>query len=85
MHAEVNGTICTLFDQLLAALSTPGKLLSLFRAISFLRRMRVFLERELALAFLTGRLKALNVALTSAESEKRGLDALDAWPHWGAQ
>jgi len=41
--------------------------------------MRVFQERELALAFLTGRLEALNVALTSAEGEKRGLDAPDAW------
>jgi conserved oligomeric Golgi complex subunit 8 len=64
--------------QLLATLRSPGKHLTLFRAISFLRRMRVFPERELALAFLTGRLEALNVALASAEGEKRGLDAPDA-------
>ena len=44
--------------------------------------MRVFPERELALAFLTGRLEALSIALTSAESEKRGLDAPDAWPRY---
>jgi hypothetical protein len=41
--------------------------------------MRVFPERELSLAFLTGRVEVLNVALTSAEVEKRGLDAPDAW------
>ena len=39
----------------------------------------MFPERELALAFLTGHLEALNVALTSAEGEKCGLDAPDAW------
>jgi len=79
VHAEANGAIRTLLGQLLATLRAPGKHPSLFRAISFLRRMRVFPERELALAFLTGRLEALNVALTSAEAEKRGLDAPDAW------
>jgi conserved oligomeric Golgi complex subunit 8 len=79
VHAEANGAIRTLLGQLLATLRAPGKLPSLFRAVSFLRRMRVFPERELALAFLTGRLEALNVALTSAEGEKRGLDAPDAW------
>ncbi|KAF8492958.1 Dor1-domain-containing protein [Russula emetica] len=79
VHAEANGAIRTLLGQLLATLRAPGKLPSLFRAVSFLRRMRVFPERELALAFLTGRLEALNVALISAEGEKRGLDAPDAW------
>jgi len=34
-------------------------------------------DRELAFAFLTGRLEALNVTLTSAEGEKRGLYAPD--------
>ncbi len=79
VHAETNGAIRTLLSQLLATLRAPGKLPRLFRAVSFLRRMRVFPERELALAFLTGRLEALDVALTSAEGEKRGLDAPDAW------
>ena len=79
VHAEANGAIRALLGQLLATLRAPGKLPSLFRAVSFLRRIRVFPERELALAFLTGRLEALNVALTSAEGEKRGLDAPDAW------
>ncbi|KAI0262642.1 Dor1-like family-domain-containing protein [Russula aff. rugulosa BPL654] len=82
VHAEANGAIRTLLGQLLATLRAPGKLPSLFRAVSFLRRMRVFPERELALAFLTGRLEALNVALTSAEGEKRGLDAPDAWARY---
>ena len=79
VHAEANGAIRSLLGHLLATLRAPGKLPSLFRAVSFLRRMRVFPELELALAFLTGRLEALNVALTSAEGEKRGLDAPDAW------
>ncbi|KAN0109625.1 Dor1 domain containing protein [Russula decolorans] len=79
VHAEANGAIRTFLGHLLATLRAPGKLPSLFRAVSFLRRMRVFPERELALAFLTGRLEALNIALTSAEGEKRGSDAPDAW------
>jgi hypothetical protein len=79
VHAEANGAIRALLGQLLATLRAPAKLPSLFRAVSFLRRIRVFPERELALAFLTGRLEALNVALASAEGEKRGLDAPDAW------
>jgi Dor1-like family/Galactose oxidase, central domain len=79
VHAEANGAICALLGQLLATLRAPGKLPSLFRAVSFLRRICVFPERELALAFLTGHLEALNVALASAEGEKRGSDAPDAW------
>ena len=79
VHAEANAAIRALLGQLLATLRAPGKLPTLFRAVSFLRRMRVFPERELALAFLTGRLEVLNVALTSSEAEKRGLDAPDAW------
>ncbi|KAH9973379.1 Dor1-like family-domain-containing protein [Russula compacta] len=82
VHAEANGAIRALLGQLLATLRAPGKLPTLFRSVSFLRRMRVLPERELALAFLTGRLEALNVALTSAESEKRGLDAPDAWARY---
>lgn len=82
VHAEANAAIRALLGQLLATLRSPGKLPTLFRAISFLRRMRVFPERELALAFLTGRLEALNVALASAEGEKRGLDAPDAWARY---
>ena len=78
VHAGANGAIRALLDQLLATLRAPGKLQSLFRAVSFLRRIRVFPERELALAFIMG-LEALNVAFISAEGEKRGLDAPDAW------
>ncbi|KAI0290617.1 Dor1-like family-domain-containing protein [Russula brevipes] len=82
VHAEADGAIRALLAQLLATLRAPGKLPTLFRAVSFLRRMHVFPERELALAFLTGRLEALNVALTSTESEKRGLDVPDAWARY---
>ncbi|KAF8468056.1 hypothetical protein DFH94DRAFT_285192 [Russula ochroleuca] len=57
----------------------PGGLSNLFRAVSFLRRIRVFPERELAFVFLTGRLEALNVALTSAKGKKRRLVAPNAW------
>jgi hypothetical protein len=78
VHAEANAAIRALLGQLLATLRAPGKLPTLFRAVSFLRRMRVFLERELALAFLTGRVEVLNVAVTSAEAEKCCLDAPDA-------
>jgi conserved oligomeric Golgi complex subunit 8 len=44
--------------------------------------MCVFPECELALASLTGHLEALNVALTSTEGEKRGLDTPDAWAQY---
>jgi hypothetical protein len=47
----------------------------LFLAVGFLRQIRAFPERGLVLAFLSGRFEASNVALTSAEGEKRGLDA----------
>ena len=82
VRAEADSAIRALLGQLLATLRAPGKLPTLFRAVSFLRRMRVLPERELALTFLTGRLQALNAALTSAEGEKRGLDAPDAWARY---
>ena len=70
------------WDSYSSLFRASGKLPTLFRAISFLRRMRVFLERELSLAFLTGRVEVLNVALASSEVEKRGLDAPDAWAQY---
>jgi conserved oligomeric Golgi complex subunit 8 len=82
VRAEANSALRVLFGQLFATLRAPGKLPTLFRAVSFLRRMRVLSESELALVFLTGRLEALNAALTSAEGEKRGLDAPDAWARY---
>ncbi|KAH9166703.1 Dor1-domain-containing protein [Lactarius sanguifluus] len=82
VHAEADSSIRALFAQLLATLRAQGKLPTLFRAVSFLRRMRVLPERALALAFLTGRLEALNTALTNAEGERRGLDAPDAWARY---
>jgi Dor1-like family protein len=67
--------------QLLATLRAPGKLPSFFRAVSFLRRVRVFPERELALAFLTGHLEVLDVALTAprVKSADRMRRMLDIW------
>ncbi|KAI0262301.1 Dor1-like family-domain-containing protein, partial [Gloeopeniophorella convolvens] len=82
VRAEADNSIRVLLGQLLAALRAPGKLPALFRAVSFLRRMRVLPERGLALAFLTGRLEALDAALAAAESEKRGQDAPDAWARY---
>jgi hypothetical protein len=76
-HAEANGgsAIRALSGQLLATLRASGELQSLFRAIGFLWRIRVFPERELIFRFLTGRLGALDAALARAEGEMRGLDA----------
>jgi conserved oligomeric Golgi complex subunit 8 len=82
VHAEANVAIRALSGQLLATLRSPGKLPPLFRATSFLRRMCVFPERELAVAFLTGRLEALDVALASASVEKRELDVPDVWTRY---
>ncbi|KAI9459187.1 Dor1-domain-containing protein [Lactarius psammicola] len=82
VHAEADSSIRALFAQLLATLRAQGKLPTLFRAVSFLRRMRVLPEGALALAFLTGRLEALNAALTNAEGERRELDAPDAWARY---
>jgi conserved oligomeric Golgi complex subunit 8 len=79
VHAEANSTIRMLFGQLFATLRPPGRFPTLFHAVSFLWRMRVLPESELALIFLTGRLVVLNAALTSAVGEKRGLDAPDVW------
>jgi hypothetical protein len=66
-----------LFSQLLAILRGLGKLPILFRAIVFLQRNRVYLERELGPALLTSRFKALNVASTSAEPDK--CNYIDTW------
>lgn len=52
---------------LLATLRGPIKLPILFRALVFLQ---LYPERELGLASLISRFKALNVASTSAEPEK---------------
>jgi hypothetical protein len=55
VYAQANSAIRALLGQLLATLRAPAKLPSLFHAVGFLRRIRVFPERELALAFLTCR------------------------------
>ena len=72
-HAEANGDIRAISGRLLvlATPCAPGKLPSVFRAVSFLRLIRAFPERELALVCLRGRLEALDVALKIAEGEMR--------------
>jgi hypothetical protein len=47
--------------------------MDLFRAVSSLRRMRIFPEVELIITSLTEHLDALSITLTSAEGEKCGL------------
>jgi hypothetical protein len=68
-HAETSGAIRVLFSQLLATFRGPGKFPTIFRAIVFLPRERLYPERELGPALLTSRFKALKVASTSAEPE----------------
>ncbi|KAI0049933.1 Dor1-domain-containing protein [Auriscalpium vulgare] len=82
VRAEVDGAVRTLLVQLLGILREPGKLPALFKAVSFLRRMHVLDEAELALAFLTGRLEVLDRTLQAVELEKKGIEgprAKDAW------
>ncbi|THH10383.1 hypothetical protein EW145_g1348 [Phellinidium pouzarii] len=56
--------------QLLALLREPAKLPALFKAVSFLRKMDVFSEPELALVFLTSRLSYLGGTLDAIEQER---------------
>ncbi|KAF8529774.1 Dor1-domain-containing protein [Hysterangium stoloniferum] len=53
--AEAEQAIRLMATQLLVLLRAPAKLPALFRAAGFLRRVGMFAEAELALAFLTGR------------------------------
>ncbi|KAI0317249.1 Dor1-domain-containing protein [Amylostereum chailletii] len=82
VRAEVDSAVRTLLTQLLGMLRSPAKLPLLFKAVSFLRRMQVLPEEELALAFLTGRLETIDLALSAVDLEKKGVEAdreREAW------
>lgn len=72
VKAEVDHSIRTMLGQLLNILREQAKLPALFKAVNFLRKMKVLEEDELALAFLTSRLYYLNSVLDALEIEKRG-------------
>ncbi|KAI0033854.1 Dor1-domain-containing protein [Vararia minispora EC-137] len=74
IHAEVDGAVRILLAQLLSMLREPAKLPVLFKAVNFLRRMQVLSEEQLALAFLTGRLETLDIALDAIALEKKGIE-----------
>ncbi|VDC04260.1 unnamed protein product [Peniophora sp. CBMAI 1063] len=74
VRLEVDAAVRTLLAQLLSMLREPAKLPQLFKAVNFLRRMQVLPEHELALAFLTGRLETLELALQAVALEKKGVD-----------
>ncbi len=65
--------------QLLATVPVPGKLSNPFCAVGFLRRMGYFKNVSSSSRVLTNCFEALSIALASAECEKRGLGAPDAW------
>lgn len=71
IKAEVDQSIRTMLGQLLNILREQAKLPALFKAVNFLRKMKVLEEDELALAFLTSRIAHLNSILDGLELEKR--------------
>jgi hypothetical protein len=72
VKAEVDQSIRIMLGQLLNILREQAKLPALFKAVNFLRKMKLLEEDELALAFLTSRLSYLNSVLDGLEIEKRG-------------
>ncbi|KAI0071031.1 Dor1-domain-containing protein [Panus rudis PR-1116 ss-1] len=74
VRQECDSRIRTMLGQLLGMLHEQAKLPTLFRAVSFLRKMGVLEEEELALAFLIGRRSYLNNAFEALETEKRTID-----------
>jgi hypothetical protein len=82
IRAEVDGAVRVLLAQLLGMLREPAKLPALFKAVSFLRRMQVLSEEQLALSFLTGRLETLDLVLGTIALEKKGIESdreKEAW------
>ncbi|KAK7680555.1 hypothetical protein QCA50_016337 [Cerrena zonata] len=71
---ECDSRMQAMLGQLLGVLHEQAKLPALFRAITFLRKMEVLDEDELALAFLAGRSIYLATALKATETEKKGTD-----------
>lgn len=72
VQAECDARVQVMLRQLLGTLTEQAKLPSLFKSISFLRKMVVMDEKELALAFLTGRGAYLEGVFKSVVDEKRG-------------
>ncbi|CAL1693919.1 unnamed protein product [Somion occarium] len=74
VREECDARMQAMLGQLLGILHEQAKLPALFRAVTFLRKMEVLDEDELALAFLTGRGVYLAGALKTTEIEKKGID-----------
>ncbi|EJD03485.1 Dor1-domain-containing protein [Fomitiporia mediterranea MF3/22] len=70
VNAEASHSMRLMLAQLLARLREPAKLPALFKAVSFLRKMCVLEEKELALVFLTSRLVNLNAMVEGIEKER---------------
>ncbi|KAH8119761.1 Dor1-domain-containing protein [Phellopilus nigrolimitatus] len=69
-RAEAAHAMRLMLAQLLALLRDSAKLPALFKAVSFLRKMGVLDELELALVFLTSRLVNLNSTIDNIEKER---------------
>ncbi|KAJ3558798.1 hypothetical protein NM688_g712 [Phlebia brevispora] len=74
VKAECDARVQAMLSQLLGMLSEQAKLPALFRAVTFLRKMEVLEEQELALAFLTGRGTYLEGALKAVDIEKKSVE-----------
>ncbi|KIP03631.1 hypothetical protein PHLGIDRAFT_110631 [Phlebiopsis gigantea 11061_1 CR5-6] len=74
VKGECDARVQAMLTQLLAMLREQAKLPALFRAVSFLRKMKVLDEQELALAFLTGRGAYLDGALKAVDIERQGIE-----------
>ena len=74
VKGECDARVQAMLAQLLAMLREQAKLPALFRAVSFLRKMEVLDEQELALAFLTGRGAYLDNTLKAVDVERKGIE-----------
>ena len=74
VKADCDARVHSMLAQLLRVLHEQAKLPALFRAVGFLRKMDVLSERELALAFLSGRSAYLDGTLRAVEVERKGVD-----------
>lgn len=84
--AETAHAMRLMLAQLLSLLRAPAKLPALFKAVSFLRKMKALDELDLGLAFLTSRLVNLRSILENVDAERSGSDAarylkryIDTW------
>lgn len=84
--AETSLAMRLMLAQLLSLLRAPAKLPALFKAVSFLRKMKALEELDLGLAFLTSRLVNLRSVLENVDAERSGTDTarylkryIDTW------